>query len=65
MGWQLIPHRWVTVKQLPRPMCGGCGLVRLRNLLTDWCVSHGCDHDDHPGYRDAVRTLPARHRGEG
>lgn len=44
--------------------CLGCGLVMLRNALTDWCVKRGCDYMDHPGYRRAVAELPAKHRGE-
>jgi hypothetical protein len=29
-----------------------------------WCVRYGCNYAEHPGYRNAVATLPARHRGE-
>lgn len=61
-GWQLVPHRWVVNKHLPRQLCASCGLVRLRNRLTDWCVSHGCDHDEHPGYRTAIQAAVARGR---
>jgi len=57
MNWQHVPHRWTAIKHFPRELCAGCGLVRLRNTLTRWCESHGCDHDEHPGYRAAVRDL--------
>jgi hypothetical protein len=43
------------------PVCVKCGLVRLRNLLTDWAVRHGCDFADHPGWAHAKATLPAEH----
>jgi hypothetical protein len=45
-----------------RAVCTNCGLMRLRNLLTDWCVEKGCEYSEHPGYEGALRTLPARHR---
>ncbi len=51
------PHSFRPVKGLSWPVCSCCGLVRLRNPLTDWCVRNGCNHEDHPGYRNAVATL--------
>lgn len=45
-----------------RPVCSLCGLVRLKNTLTEWCIAKGCDYEDAPGYREALRTLPAVHR---
>jgi hypothetical protein len=47
-----------------KPYCVNCGLVLLRNLLTDWCARRGCGYADDPGYSNALATLPARHRGE-
>jgi len=35
----------------------GCGLIALRNELTRWCIRHGCDYDEHPGYAMAVKEL--------
>ncbi len=51
------PHSFQPVKRLPYQVCTGCGLVRLRNPLTDWCVRYGCNHAEHPGFRAAVRAL--------
>lgn len=51
------PHAWKAIKGLPWPVCTGCGLLRLKNALTDWCVRHGCNHEDHPGYAEAVKRL--------
>lgn len=50
-------HEWSTVKRLPWPVCKGCGLLALRNALTDWCIKRGCNYDEHPGYKGAVATL--------
>lgn len=44
--------------------CTGCGLVLLRNALTEWCVKRGCDYADDRGYQQALANLPAQHRGE-
>lgn len=54
------PHRFRKLAGVPWPYCPGCGLLKLHNPLTDWCVRHGCNHEEHPGYRAAVRTLTAR-----
>lgn len=53
-------HKWGKIRSLPWPVCTRCGLVKLRNPLTDWCVRHGCDHADRPDYRDTVRRLTMR-----
>lgn len=61
----MTPHRFNAwrvgrgrkAKTMPWNLCNGCGLVRLRNALTDWCARHGCDYDEHPGYRAAVHRL--------
>lgn len=51
------PHVFVSItKRLTIPMCRKCGLVRLRNALSDWCVKHGCNYDEHPGFAEAMRT---------
>lgn len=63
----MTPHAWKTdrpvAKLTGRAVCIGCGVLRLRNLLTDWIVARGCQYESHPGYREALRTLPALHRG--
>lgn len=50
-------HSYSKWKQLPWMICDICGLVRLRNPITDWCDRHGCNNDDHPGYKRAIATL--------
>ncbi len=52
----------VVARVAGRPVCGECGLMRLKNLLTDWCAARGCRYDEAPGYEEALRELPARHR---
>jgi ribosomal protein L32 len=53
-----------AAKIVGRAVCSNCGLMRLRNALTDWCVAKGCDFREHPGFAAALRTLPAQHRQE-
>ncbi len=68
MAYRYIPHSFKTdlpvAKIIGRSVCVGCGLARLRNKLTDWCVAKGCDYDEHPDYRRVLRELPARERAE-
>jgi len=50
-------HKWRKLASFPWLICATCGLVRLKNALTDWCVRHGCDHAEHPQYKAAVAAL--------
>lgn len=63
--WTFEGHAWKAdrpvAKLTSRAICIHCGLLRLRNLLTDWCVRQGCNYEDHPGYTQAMRRLPAEH----
>jgi len=40
-----------------KAVCVRCGLMRLSNRITDWCVKHGCNHDDHPDYLNKLKEL--------
>jgi len=53
-----------SARFMARAVCINCGLVRLKNLLTEWAIARGCDYDEHPGWAEARRTLPERHRKE-
>jgi len=41
---------------LPNFICSKCGLIRLNNQFTDWCVRHGCDYETAPGYKDQCKN---------
>lgn len=43
--YKLVPHSWVSKKGMHKPMCSGCGLLRLRNKATDIAVKRGCMYD--------------------
>jgi len=46
------PHNFVKLyRSIPWLVCSKCGLVRLRNPFTDWCVRNGCDADERPDYK--------------
>lgn len=55
--FKVEPHDFGSIRGLSWPVCKGCGLVRLRNPLTDWCIRHGCNAEDAPGYKAAVANL--------
>ena len=56
----MTPHHWKPLRRIGREYCTGCGLLRLHNALTEWCVRHGCDYEEHPLYAAKVRELTAR-----
>lgn len=43
--YKLVPHSWVTRKGMGKPICNNCGLLRLRNKLTDQSDKLGCMYD--------------------
>jgi hypothetical protein len=49
--YKYAPHSWGYLKAAGRNICNHCGLVRLKNDFTEWCVKMGCNNADHPGYK--------------
>lgn len=49
--YKLQAHNFQSLKKLPWPKCQHCGLLKLRNRFTDWCVRMGCNASDHSGYQ--------------
>lgn len=58
----MTPHCFAHRVVVGKPVCCVCGLMFLRNDLTEWCVKRGCDYADAPGFKNAVATLPERFR---
>ncbi len=61
-NFKVTPHHFVARRSVGREVCQGCGLLRLRNDLTEWAVKRGCDYREAAGYADALRMLPAAFR---
>ena len=60
--YRFEPHAFVTRRRITWPVCRRCGLVLLRNDLTDWCVKRGCDANNHPEFRAACARLSGQRR---
>jgi len=56
-SYKMVPHKWGPLNGVGKQYCYSCGLVRLRNPLTDWCVDKGCYHEDHPQYKSKIKHL--------
>ena len=55
--YKLVSHGpWVTLGKTGKSYCKKCGLVNLRNPLTEWCIAKGCDYDLHTQYANRVRN---------
>lgn len=54
------PHHLAPFRGLPWRVCKKCGLVTLRNQLTDFALQHGCEWESHPKYEWARTTLVNR-----
>jgi hypothetical protein len=58
--YKMEAHHWIAMKGLSYAVCKKCGLVNLKNELTRWCVKMGCNHDDHPQYKESVKRLTTK-----
>lgn len=54
--YKLQPHQFAPCKRLAWLRCKICGLLTLRNALTEWCIRMGCNSKDHPDYTARVRN---------
>jgi hypothetical protein len=63
VSFKVEPHSFRQVKRLQWPICANCGLVKLKNDFSDFCVKYGCNHSDHPGYKSAMR-VPSASKGD-
>lgn len=43
--YRYIAHTFKQIKGAYKPICSGCGLMLLRNKLTQKAVKRGCLHD--------------------
>ncbi len=50
--YQYEPHHWFQQQYFTS--CAKCGLIRLRNQLTDWSIDKGCNFSDHGQFRKMV-----------
>jgi hypothetical protein len=51
-------HRWTRHKRgIAHEVCGDCGLVRLRNPISELCAKLGCNYDLHPRYLRWLRHI--------
>jgi ribosomal protein L32 len=55
--YKYVGHSFTPLKGAGKQVCKSCGLMLLRNQITDWCVSHGCFHDVHPQYKNKLKKL--------
>lgn len=44
-------HAFVIRPSIGKAVCKHCGLIKLNNPFSDWCVRNGCDAEDHPNYK--------------
>lgn len=45
------PHKPIKRKQYSWPVCQWCGLLYLKNDITNWCIRKGCNASYHPDYK--------------
>lgn len=50
-------HSFIKLKNAPWLYCKYCGLLKLNNQLTRWCISMGCNSSDHNNYKRMVKKL--------
>jgi hypothetical protein len=50
-------HSFKPLRGVGKQYCTTCGLVAIRTKITEWCIDKGCNYDDHPQYKQKVRSL--------
>ena len=45
------------INGLPYKVCIFCGLIRLNNDFTSFCVKNGCSDEDHPDYESQKKKV--------
>lgn len=59
-AYKLEPHHFTPSKKLAWLRCKHCGLLTLRNALTEWAVKMGCNVADHPEYASRCKNSRPR-----
>lgn len=54
------PHTFIVMKGVGKQICKSCGLMALRNDITNWCINKGCYAEDHPEYQKTLIRLSKR-----
>ena len=49
-------HSTQKIKGMPWLYCKHCGLVFLRNKLTNWCAKMGCNYSYHKNYESQIKN---------
>lgn len=57
LPYKFVGHSFKPLKGTGKQCCTGCGLMALRNRLTNWCVAKGCNSDSHPQYKSTLKRL--------
>ena len=55
-SYKYIPHSF-TKRIVGKQVCSRCGLIALNNKITQWAIDKGCNHSDHPSYRNKLKAL--------
>lgn len=50
--YKMEPHNFTMgVGRTPYRACWNCGLVAMKNELSQWAIRMGCNHKDHSSYQ--------------
>ena len=55
-----VPHIFRTPKRGGKAICQRCGLVALKNPLTQWSIEKGCYFEDHPENINKIKQYTRR-----
>lgn len=51
------PHHFIPCgkkTRIPNQYCINCGLIYLKNELTEWAVRQGCNYKEHVSYKNKL-----------
>lgn len=55
--YTFVPHNFKPLgkkTKVAQVCCINCGLLSLKNDLTNWATEKGCNHKNHPSYKNKL-----------
>lgn len=50
-------HTFKPMKDIGKQVCSCCGLMALRNEISQWCIKKGCNYSDNPHYKKTLKRM--------
>lgn len=52
--YKIDPHHFIPMSKKSKcayPYCVACGLIYMKNGLSEWAAKQGCNYKEHPSFK--------------